>query len=135
MTTALDLGSEFFLSETQQVKLAEFLDKKINLPFIRNQNEPAIFLKAVRAMDRTIRQYTPDEILRASQAPDLQIEDIIAQALKDNLVPLLSDLLRIPMLPREIRDRAVELAVDVIVSALAGLTTIDETIEEFLAQT
>ena len=65
MPVALDLGREFFLSESQQMQLARYLDKKINIPFFKDQNEPAVFFKAVRSMDRVIREFVPDEILRA----------------------------------------------------------------------
>ena len=69
-----------------------------------------------------------------SQSGDLQIEDMIAEALKENLVPIISDLLRLPMVPRMYRDQLISIAVDTIVNALAEATSIDELIEEFLNQ-
>lgn len=121
-----------FLSPTQQAKLAKALDKKINIPLLSDRREKDIFLKVVREIDRQMERLIPDEILGALNSGSVQVEDIVSSALKDNLVPLLSDLISFPFLPRKIRDKILDFVVETLVDAMASATTIDEVIEKFL---
>lgn len=131
MTTPLPTGTEYFLTIEQQTRLATVLDKEINIPLFKDHREPAVFLKFVQSIDRNMRKFTPDEILAAALKKDLQIEDEVADILKKKLVPHLVDLLPIPFLPKILKEKALNLALDIIVGAMAGMTNIDETIEDF----
>lgn len=121
-----------FLSPTQHAKLAAMLDKSINIPLISNDREADIFLKVARVIDTQIESRLPDELLAGLNAPEIKVTDIIAKALKDNLVPLLGDVLSLPFLPGQIKMRLLELVVDYLVRAMASNTTLDDMLDDFL---
>ena len=121
-----------FLSPTQHAKLAAMLDKSINIPLISNDREADIFLKVARVIDTQIESRLPDELLAGLNAPEIKVTDIIAKALKDNLVPLLGDVLSLPFLPSQIKMRLLELVVDYLVRAMASNTTLDDMLDDFL---
>ncbi|MGS4947156.1 hypothetical protein ACVDG3_16895 [Meridianimarinicoccus sp. RP-17] len=124
-----------FLSPTQHIKLAEMLDKAINIPLVSNQKEKDIFLKLVRAIDSRVEAITPDEVLAALNSKDVTVADVVAGAMKDNLVPFLADALAFPFLPTMIKRRVLELVVDMLVEAAAQATTLDDKLDDFLQAT
>ena len=121
-----------FLSPTQHLKLAEMLDRAINLPLVSNHKEKDIFLKLVRAIDTRVEAMVPDEMLAALNSADITVADMIAGAMKDNLVPILADALAFPFLPTTIKRRVLELVVDMLVEAAAEATTLDDKLDAFL---
>ncbi len=121
-----------FLSPTQHIKLAEMLDKAINIPLVSNSKEKDIFLKLVRAIDSRVEAITPDEVLAALNSKDVTVADMVAGAMKDNLVPFLADALAFPFLPTTIKRRVLDLVVDMLVEAAAETTTLDDKLDAFL---
>ena len=121
-----------FLSPTQHIKLAEMLDKSINIPLVSNSKEKDIFLKLVRAIDSRVEAITPDEVLAALNSKDVTVADMVAGAMKDNLVPFLADALAFPFLPTTIKRRVLDLVVDMLVEAAAETTTLDDKLDAFL---
>jgi hypothetical protein len=124
-----------FLSPTQHIKLADMLDKAINIPLVSNKKEKDIFLKLVRAIDSRVEAITPDEVLAALNSKDITVAALIAEAMKDNLVPFLADALAFPFLPTSIKRRVLELVVDMLVEAAAEATTLDDKLDTFLQAT
>jgi hypothetical protein len=124
-----------FLSPTQHIKLADMLDKAINIPLVSNKKEKDIFLKLVRAIDSRVEAITPDEVLAAMNSKDITVAALIAEAMKDNLVPFLADALAFPFLPTSIKRRVLELVVDMLVEAAAEATTLDDKLDTFLQAT
>lgn len=127
------MSNKQFLGANQKDKLAQLLDKKFNLPLVRGQREYRVWIKFVTAIDEIITARVQDEYLAAMNDPDFQIEEEFVAALKENLTPILSDLLSVPILPGPLKRKMINLILEVIVGALAKATTLDETIEEFLA--
>ena len=123
-----------FLSPTQQAKIAEALDKKIGIPFVSNNKERDIFLKLAKVIDSAVEARVPDELLAGLNTPGIQIETIVADALKENLVPLLSDVISFPFLPGTIKRKILSFVVELLVDVMASQTTLDEKIEAFLAE-
>jgi len=121
-----------FLSPTQHIKLAEMLDKAINIPLVSSHKEKDIFLKLVRAIDTRVEAMIPDEMLVALNDSTITVADVIAGAMKDNLVPILADALAFPFLPTMIKRRVLELVVDMLVEAAAQATTLDDKLDAFL---
>lgn len=121
-----------FLSPTQQAKIAEALDKEIGIPFVSNDRERDIFLKLAKVIDSAIEARVPDELLSGLNSPDIQVEELIADALKDNLVPLLADVISFPFLPGTIKRKILSFVVEILVDVMASQTTLDEKLEAFL---
>ena len=121
-----------FLSPTQHIKLAEMLDKAINIPLVSNHKEKDIFLKLVRAVDTRVEAMIPDEMLVALNDRNITVAEVIAGAMKENLVPILADALAFPFLPTMIKRRVLELVVDMLVEAAAEATTLDDRLDAFL---
>ena len=122
-----------FLSPGQREKIAAAIDKEINIPLVSNRRERDIFIKLVEAIDNQVNAKIPDEMLNGLNSPNIQIEDAVAEALKQNLVPLLDDLLAIPFLPRSIKRQILSFVIEMLVDAMASQTTLDEKVEAFLA--
>jgi hypothetical protein len=122
-----------FLGANQKDKLAQILDKKFDLPLVRGRREHRVWTKLVSAIDGFIAARVQDEFLDAMNDPDFQLEEEFANALKENLSPVLSTFLMVPILPQALKEKIINLILEIIVKALAGATTIDEVIEEFLA--
>ncbi len=121
-----------FLSPTQHIKLAEMLDKAINIPLVSNHKEKDIFLKLVRAVDTRVEAMIPDEMLVALNDRNITVAEVIAGAMRENLVPILADALAFPFLPTMIKRRVLELVVDMLVEAAAEATTLDDRLDAFL---
>ena len=121
-----------FLSPTQHHLLAKAIDKHIGLPFVSDKREYDICLKIARTIDTAVEARLPDELLAGLNTPDIQVEKMIADAMKENLVPLLADLLSFPFLPTTIKMRMLDFVVELLCDAMASATSLDETIEEFL---
>lgn len=121
-----------FLSDAQQIKLAEALDKKFNLPLVKGGRERAAWVKFVAALDALIAEKVQDEYLDSLNDPDFQLENAVAEVLKENLAPILAEVLKVPIIPFFLKVRLIEFLLDLMVSAMASATTIDETVEEFL---
>lgn len=121
-----------FLNPTQHAKIAQMLDKSINIPLISSDREADIFLKVARVIDSQIEARLPDEFLAGMNSPEIVVADVIADALKENLVPLLSDLLALPFFPGTLKRQLLEIVVDFMVQAMASHTTLDDRLDAFL---
>jgi hypothetical protein len=128
------MTTQSFLSEAQVAQLANALAQKIDLPLTSERKEKKIFFKVVKAIDKYMSKYVADEILDALNSGGITISDIVAQSLKDNLTDVISDLVPLPFVPRAIKRRIIDLAIDILVRAMASATTLDEEIEAFLAR-
>ncbi|NRB33374.1 MAG: hypothetical protein HRU31_01265 [Rhodobacteraceae bacterium] len=123
--------SEQFLSKERRLQLAKVLDARFNIPIIKGHRELNVFIKIVDSVDRLMRKYIHDEVLETMTDPDLEIEDMVKSALKDNLVPILSQLV-LPLIPGAVKLAVFNFLIDFLVDAMADATTIDEKAEEFL---
>ncbi|WP_172326804.1 hypothetical protein [Mangrovicoccus sp. HB161399] len=121
-----------FLSDSQQKKLAEALDRKFDLPLVRGKSERKAWVKFVIAIDIIITSKVQNEYLDALNDPAFQLEDMAADILKENLAPILADLLSVPILPYSLKLKMIGLVLELLIKAMAGTTTIDEVAEEFL---
>lgn len=121
-----------FLSPTQHDLLAKAIDKHIGIPFVSDKREYDICLKIARSIDSAVEARVPDELLEGLNARDIQVERLIADAMKENFVPLLSDLLSFPFLPTAIKLKVLNFVVELLCDVMADATTLDETIERFL---
>ena len=128
------MSEHSFLSDDQKTELAKLLDKRFNLPLVKGNREYRAWAKFVSAVDRVIASRIQDEYLEAMNDPDFQIEDVFVTAAKENLSPLLSDLLVVPILPGTLKRKLIDFVLEIIIGALANATTIDEMIESFLAE-
>jgi hypothetical protein len=91
-----------------------------------------VLRKVVIAADRNMMKFVPSEILNGVNDPEFELDEMIAMAMKDNLVPLLADLIPLPFIPAVLKRRILEIIVDLIVNVIASHTTLDDRIEEFL---
>ena len=123
--------SEQFLSKERRLQLAKVLDARFNIPIIKGHRELNVFIKIVDSVDRLMRKHIHDEVLETMTDPDLEIEDMVKSALKDNLVPILSQLV-LPLIPGAVKLAVFNFLIDFLVDAMADATTIDEKAEEFL---
>lgn len=123
-----------FLSPSQQAKIAEALDKEIGIPFVSNRKERDIFLKVAKVIDSAVESRVPDELLAGLNSPDIQIENMIADALKENLSPILSDAISFPFFPTAIKLKILNFVIELLIDVMASQTTLDEKIEAFLTE-
>jgi len=123
-----------FLSPSQHEKLARAINRELDIPLLSSNREYDICLKLARAIDSAIEARVPDEMLDGLNRPEVQVEALVADALKDNLTPLLADLLSIPFFPTDIKRRVINFAVELLVDVMASYTTLDERIESFFAE-
>ncbi|PWR01593.1 hypothetical protein DKT77_15780 [Meridianimarinicoccus roseus] len=98
-----------------------------------SDREADIFLKVARVIDEKVESRLPDELLAGLNAPEIRVADIVAQALRENLVPMLEGMLTLPFLPADIKRRLLEVVVDYLVRAMAENTTLDDELDAFLS--
>lgn len=122
-----------FLSQQQKEKLAELLDKRFNLPLIKGSFERKAWVKFVDAVDNIIASKIQNEYLAALNDPNFQVEELFISALQDNLSPLISSMLSVPILPGFLKIKMIDYLIEILLKALAEATTLDEVIEEFMS--
>ncbi|MCP4380800.1 MAG: hypothetical protein GY798_05160 [Hyphomicrobiales bacterium] len=128
-----DREREFFLTPAQQVKFADALARKHNLPILGERGELRVYLKIVQAIDRTIYEKNPREILDVVNDPNTSVSDEVRDALSENIADLLAVTLRLPFLPRRLKRAVIETAVNAILRALGTGRRLDDILDEVLA--
>ncbi len=106
------------LTVSQREAFATKLNKEINIPLVRERREQVIFRKIVDSADKHMGKYIPDEYLEAITSRNISVEELVTDALQENLTPLLASLIPLPMFPRSLKEQIIDLIIKWIVDAM-----------------
>lgn len=119
------LLKEYFAPEPERSKmtdaeirdLAERLNEKINVPFIRETREEKILIKVVLKIDRFLYDHLPNELYDLIRSLDNGISDTEAKRLIKRLTRLANDKIDIPYLPESVERIAIRFIISIIINA------------------
>ncbi len=123
------LLKEYFAPEPERSKmneaeirdLAERLNKKINVPLIKETREEKILIKIVLKVDRFLYNNLPNELYDLIRSADKGIDDNEAKRLINRLTKLANDKIDIPYLTESMERIAIRFIISVIINAARKL--------------
>tara|TARA_B100000809_G_scaffold222378_1_gene231304 strand:+ start:4461 stop:4967 length:507 start_codon:yes stop_codon:yes gene_type:complete len=135
------------MSEDEIISLAQQLNKKINVPLIRETGEEKILIKIVLKIDGFLYNNLPNEVYGLMRDLDQGISDKEAKRLVKRLSKLANDKIDIPYIPERMEGIAIRFVISVIINSARkkwditkaaegmALVTIPENIEDAGAET
>lgn len=114
-----DMGTQTHMLTDEEVNaLANKVNKDINLPFLSEEKEGVVFFKIIRWIDRQLYALLPNEYYSmVHDATDgISQEELVR--IRQRIVPLINDVVDIPILPEAMEGVLIGIVVDLILSAL-----------------
>lgn len=122
------------MTESEIKDVAERLNKKINIPFIREPKEEKILIKIVIKIDRFLYDNLPNELYDLVRSLDKGIDDDEAKRLIKRLARLANDKIDIPYIPEKAEYIAFRFVIGIIINAARNQWSILKSSEK-LSQT
>ncbi len=97
--------------------LARRLNKKINVPIVKETHEEKIIIKVVKRIDNFLYDHLPNEIYDLVRSLDKGIDDKEAKRLIKRLTVAANDKIDIPYLPEAAEYIAIRFIISIIVNA------------------
>lgn len=97
--------------------LAERLNKKIDIPFIRETREEKILIKIILKIDRFLYDNLPNELYDLVRSVDKGISDAEAKRLINRLSKLANKHINIPYVPESMEYVAIRFVIGIIINA------------------
>jgi len=129
-----DLLKEFFAVPEKRQKmtmeeitnLAQRLNKKIDVPLIRETNEEKILIKIVIVLDTFLYNHLPNEFYDLIRSMDKGIDDYEAKRLIVRLSKLANEKIDIPYVPEQMEFIAIRFILSIIINAARKHLKLDE---------
>ena len=103
---------------SEEIKdLAQRVNKRINVPLIRETKEEKILIKVIIKIDRFLYDNLPNEFYDLVRSLDGGIDDDEAKRLVKRLAKLANEKINIPYLPEKAEYLAIRLVIGVIINA------------------
>ncbi len=118
------------LSEEQIASIAEKLNQRIDIPFMKERKESKILTNIVRKVDSFLCEALPDEIYQLYQNSQDGLTDDEAKELAARISELATNVIDIPYLPRILEYKAINFIVGVIVNGMRKDWDIEKAKEE-----
>lgn len=97
--------------------VAEQLNKKINVPIIKETKEEKILIKIVMAIDTFLYDHIPNEFYDVLMSSDGGIDDEEAKRLISSLSKLANEKINIPYVPEQAEYIAIRFVIGIVVNA------------------
>jgi len=118
------------MSEQEIKDLAERLNKKINVPLIRETKEEKILIKIVIKIDRVLYETLPNELYDLVRSLDRGIDDDEAKRLIKRLSRLANKHIDIPYIPEALEYVAIRFVIAIIIKSARKEFDFDKAKEE-----
>ena len=105
------------MSEDEIISLAQQLNKKINVPLIKETGEEKILIKIVLKIDGFLYDNLPNEVYSLMRDLDQGISDKEAKRLVKRLSKLANDKIDIPYMPERMEGIAIRFVISVIINS------------------
>jgi uncharacterized protein (DUF2164 family) len=114
------------LTDEEVNALANKVNAEINLPFLSEEKEGIVFFKIIKWIDRQLYALLPNEYY--SMVHDMHDgvspEEIVK--IRQRVVPLINDVVNIPILPEKLEGVFIGVVVDLILSAMVKGFNLEE---------
>lgn len=105
------------LSEDEIIEIAKKLNKRINVPLVRETGEEKILVKVVMKLDNFLYNHLPNEFYDLVRSTDKGIDDDEAKRLISRLTKLANSKIDIPYLPEIAEHYAIKLIISLIINS------------------
>lgn len=114
-------------TEEQISKIAEKLNKKINLPVTGEKLELMIFKKVVREIGKKLGEILPDELLMLINQPQPALKpDANLEEIKSRISEKINERFNIPIIGEKVEIEVIKIVVDLVVECLRSQHTLNE---------
>jgi hypothetical protein len=106
------------LSDSEVQLLAQKVNEKINLPFLKEEKEFIVFFKIIKFIDKALYQLLPNEYYGLIKDATDGISREEARIIIKRLTPLVNNVINIPILTEKQEALAIEIVLKLIVNAM-----------------
>lgn len=109
---------EEMLTDLEVQALAQKVNEKINLPFLKEDKEFIVFFKIIKFIDKALYQLLPNEYYGLIKDATDGITREEARIIIKRLTPLINDVINIPIMSEKQEALAIEIVLKLIVNAM-----------------
>ena len=106
------------LTNEQVLKIANLVNKKINLPLLNEKKEEKVFFKLVQLIDTKLYEELPNEYYELIKTVDEGISNEEAELISKRLSKKVNKKVNIPILTEKMEGKFIKMVIGIIVEAM-----------------
>jgi hypothetical protein len=121
---------EGVLKPEEAMRIARMINTAINIPFLSESRELAVFEAAIRLVDKAISMHLPKDLLESVHNVRDGISNQEVANLEQRLTPIINQMINIPLIPEFVEERLISMILGIMLNAMRVGSNIlsDETI-------
>jgi len=117
-------NNEGVLTPQEEERVADTVNRAINIPFMSERREKKVFLAGIRLIDKAITLYLPKELIECIHNISDGVTHEEVAVLEKRLTPIINKMINIPLIPEFLEVRLISMVLGIILNAMRKGTQI-----------